>query len=171
MKFTKTHLVSWEEMHRQTKAMAAILNEIDSFSSILCVTRGGLVPAAIIARELNIRIVETVSVVRCKGSDKNPEFLDVPKIVKPAINIGDGEGWLVIEDLVDTGKTVDLLRQLYPKAHFAAVFAKPMGKPLLDTCMVDVSQTTWIYLPWDMDLQFSEPLVELDKPILQIFGS
>ena len=32
------------------------------FEAIVCITRGGLVPAAIVARELDLRLVETVCV-------------------------------------------------------------------------------------------------------------
>jgi len=46
---------------------------------------------------------------------------------------GDGEGWLVIDDLVDTGRTAEILRRTYPKAHFATIYAKPQGRPQVDT--------------------------------------
>ena len=71
--------------------------------------------------------------------------------------IGDGTGILIIDDLVDTGKTLEIVRSLYPKAHFATVYAKPSGRPMVDTFITEVSQDTWIFLPWDMALQYVEP--------------
>ena len=56
---------------------------------------------------------------------------------------------LIVDDLVDTGKTARVVRDLLPKAHFATVYAKPMGRPLVDTFITEVSQDTWIYFPWD----------------------
>ena len=70
----------------------------------------------------------------------------------------DGEGWLIIDDLVDTGETAKELRRMMPKAHFATVYAKPAGRPLVDTFVTEVSQDTWIYFPWDLDLQPSQPI-------------
>ena len=60
--------------------------------------------------------------------------------------MGDGDGVLVIDDLVDSGKTLEVVRALYPKAHFATVYAKPKGEPMVDTFITGVSQDTWIFL-------------------------
>ena len=73
---------------------------------------------------------------------------------------GDGEGWLIIDDLVDTGETGKMLRQLLPKAHFATVYAKPLGRPVVDTFITEVSQDTWIFFPWDLEPRPSRPLVD-----------
>ena len=70
---------------------------------------------------------------------------------------GDGTGILIVDDLVDSGKTLELVRKLYPKAHFATVYAKPHGKPQVDTYVTEVSQDTWIFFPWDMALQYVQP--------------
>jgi xanthine phosphoribosyltransferase len=69
-----------------------------------------------------------------------------------------GAGVLIIDDLVDTGATARVVREILPKAHFATVYAKPLGRPLVDSFVTEVSQDTWIYLPWDMGLQFTPPL-------------
>ena len=65
---------------------------------------------------------------------------------------------MIVDDLVDTGKTARLVRDLLPDAHFATVYAKPMGKPLVDTFITEVSQDTWIHFPWDTGLAFQPPL-------------
>ena len=56
--------------------------------------------------------------------------------------------------LVDTGKTAKVVREIVPRAHLATVYAKPMGRPLVDTFITEVSQDTWIYFPWDTALAF-----------------
>jgi len=71
--------------------------------------------------------------------------------------MGDGTGILIVDDLVDSGKTLELVKGLYPKAHFATVYAKPSGKPMVQTYITEVSQDTWIFFPWDMALQYVEP--------------
>ena len=74
---------------------------------------------------------------------------------------GDGEGWLIVDDLVDTGRTARVVRDLLPKAHFATVYAKPAGRPLVDTFITEVSQDTWIFFPWDIEYRYAEPIAEI----------
>jgi xanthine phosphoribosyltransferase len=150
--------VSWEELHRNAKALAWRLHELGPWKGLIAVTRGGLVPAAIVARELEIRVIETVSVIGYHYDDSKPAQQESAQVVKQPANVGDGEGWLVVDDLVDTGRTAEVLRRMLPKAHFASVYAKPMGKPLIDTFVTEVSQDTWIYFPWDIELQFTQPI-------------
>ncbi len=71
---------------------------------------------------------------------------------------GEGKGVLIVDDLVDTGKTARIVRDILPRAHFATVYAKPMGRPMVDTYITEVSQDTWIYFPWDMGLTFQPPI-------------
>ena len=150
----KNFPVSWEELHRNSKALAWRLLEISPFSGIVAVTRGGLVPAAIVARELEIRLIETA----CLASYQEKSRSEV-KILKPASMAEDGDGWLIIDDLVDTGETGKVLRQMMPKAHFATVYAKPSGRSVVDTYITEVSQDTWIFFPWDLEPKPSVPIM------------
>jgi xanthine phosphoribosyltransferase len=147
--------VSWEQLHRDAKALAWRLSEKGPWTQIVAITRGGLVPAAIVARELELRLVDTICVSSYDHQDQgNIRVLkEVP---------GDGTDTLIVDDLVDTGKTAKLVRDMLPKAHFAAVYAKPAGRPLVDTFITEVSQDTWIHFPWDLGLQFVQPIVAAD---------
>jgi xanthine phosphoribosyltransferase len=58
----RTIAVSWDELHRQTRALARNLSRKAAWAGIVAVARGGLVPAAIAARELGVRRVETLCV-------------------------------------------------------------------------------------------------------------
>jgi xanthine phosphoribosyltransferase len=155
----KAFPVSWDQFHRDTRALVWRLAGVGPFQAIVCVTRGGLVPAAIVARELDIRLIETVCVVSYNHTIQGE--LKVLKGVAAnivAIGGGRGKGVLIVDDLVDTGKTAKVVRELLPDAHFATVYAKPMGRPMVDTFITEVSQDTWIYLPWDMGLAFTPPI-------------
>jgi xanthine phosphoribosyltransferase len=144
--------VSWDEFHRDAKLLAARLAGKGSWHGIVAISRGGLVPATIIARALNIRIVETVSVVAYDQLSKGEEeVLGEPYVTKLPDFAGDGEGFLIIDDLVDSGSTAKVVRALLPKAHFACVYAKPAGRCLADDVLTEVSQDTWIILPWERD--------------------
>ena len=127
----------------------------------MAVTRGGLVPAAIVARELNIRLIETVCIASYSHQSQG-ELKVLKSVAADIVKLGDGDGKgvLIVDDLVDTGKTARVVRELLPKAHFATVFAKPMGRPLVDTFITEVSQDTWIFFPWDTGLAFRPPIRE-----------
>lgn len=158
-KWQKSFPVSWEQFHRDARALAWRLNAAGPFHLVVAVTRGGLVPAAIVARELGIRVIETVSVASY-DYDKQGEISVLKPIAADIVARDGGKGVLIVDDLVDTGATAKVVREILPKAHFATVYAKPSGRPLVDTFVTEVSQDTWIYLPWDMDLQFAAPIRE-----------
>ena len=151
----KYYTVSWDQLHRDSKALAWRLLEKGPWTGIVAITRGGLIPAAIIARELDCRLIESVSIVTY-DEEKRGE----PRVAKPPIAAGDGTGWLIVDDLVDTGTTARVIRALLPKAHFATVYAKPAGKPTVDTFITEVSQDTWILFPWDTEPQFIAPIAK-----------
>lgn len=150
--------VSWDQIHRDSRALAWRLDgqgpDNGNWRAVVAITRGGMAPAMIVARELDIRTVDTISVKSYDHqSQSEAHVLKHPD----ATMMGDGKGVLVVDDLVDSGKTLELVRKLYPKAHFATVYAKPSGEPMVDTFVTGVSQDTWIFFPWDMALQYVEP--------------
>ncbi len=157
-RYEKGFPVSWDQFHRDSRALAWRLNGVGPFRAVVAVTRGGLVPAAIVARELGVRVIETVCVASYDYGKQGG--LEVLKPVSGDVTKDQGLGVLIVDDLVDTGKTARAVRDMLPKAHFATVYAKPAGVPLVDTFVTEVSQDTWIYLPWDMTLQFVPPIRE-----------
>ena len=112
------------------------------------------------ARELDIRLIETVCVASYHDYKTQAELRVMKTVSEKLIELagGDGAGILIVDDLVDTGKTARVVREMMPKAHFATVYAKPMGRPLVDTFVTEVSQDTWIYFPWDMGYSFQPPI-------------
>ena len=155
----KVFPVSWDQFHRDARALTWRLHEAGPFEAIVCITRGGLVPAAIVARELNVRIIETVCIASYHDY-KNQGDIKVMKGVGAEVMAmrEKGQRVLIVDDLVDTGKTARLVREMLPKAHFATVYAKPMGRPQVDTFITEVSQDTWIFFPWDTGLAFQPPI-------------
>jgi xanthine phosphoribosyltransferase len=152
----KAFPVSWDQFHRDARALAWRLNGAGPFEAIVTVTRGGLVPAAIVARELDLHLIETICISSYNHIQQGG--LKVLKGVAPELVQKRGQGILIVDDLVDTGKTARVVRDLLPDAHFATVYAKPMGRPLVDTFITEVSQDTWIFFPWDTGLAFQPPI-------------
>ncbi|MHC5307295.1 xanthine phosphoribosyltransferase [Bartonella sp. LJL80] len=156
----KAFPVSWDQFHRDARALAwRIAGQRKEWRAMVAITRGGLVPAAIICRELGIRMIETVCIASYHDY-LNQSEMQVLKGISEELKENGGEGVLVVDDLTDTGKTAKIVRDMIPNAHFATVYAKPQGRTLVDTFVTEVSQDTWIYFPWDMGYTFQKPIAE-----------
>jgi xanthine phosphoribosyltransferase len=153
-------IISWVEMHRDARYLAEILHQKGPWKGIIAITRGGLVPAALVARELDIRLVDTVCVTSydAGAAGAAATVQGEVKVLKSAA--GDGEGFLLIDDLVDTGRTARVVRELLPKAYFATLYAKPAGRPIIDVCIKEFKQNKWIHFPWDIEYRFATPIKE-----------
>ena len=145
--------ISWEQFHSDARALAEKLIDRKDLKKIVCVTRGGLFPAAVLARELEIRWIDTICVVGYDEEDRGSEasLLKVPET--------DGEGVLVVGDLVDSGRTGRIIRKRMPKAYFVTMYAKPKGQEVVDDFVLPVDQDTWILFPWEAEMSPASPLV------------
>ncbi|MFV0431762.1 MAG: xanthine phosphoribosyltransferase [Alphaproteobacteria bacterium] len=148
--------INWLEVHRDTKLLVRKLIDKGPFKGLIAVTRGGLVPAAIVAREMGIRQVDTIcaSSYDHMNQGERVEFLKLPDEAMKE----EGEGWLVVDDLVDSGKTAHEIRKLMPKVHIATVYGKPKGLNACDTFVREFTQDTWIHFPWDLDIKYVKPV-------------
>lgn len=158
----KAFPVSWDQFHRDARALAWRLAGSGPFEAMVAITRGGLVPAAIIARELNLRVIETVCIASYHDYKTHGGLQLIKPIADDLLTKTASSKILVVDDLVDTGSTVKLVREMLPQAHYATVYAKPQGRPVVDTFITEVSQDTWIYFPWDMGLAFQPPIAKGD---------
>lgn len=157
----KKFIVSWDQFHRDSKALASRLHEKKkTWKGIIAITRGGMIPAGIIARELDIKLVDTFGI--SSYADKKQRKAAVIKDFNVEL-VGNGKDWLVIDELVDTGNTARIIRDRLPQAHIAAIYAKPAAEPMVNTYVTQVSQDTWIYFPWDVDIQPTDPIVQERK--------
>lgn len=155
--------VTWDQLHRDGRLLAERLMRLATergapWAGIVAVTRGGLIPAAIVAREIGCRLIESVSIAAYDEED-----IGEPQVLKAPLAAGEGENFLIIDDLVDTGTTARLVRRMLPAAHFACLYAKPAGAGIADTYVLDVAQDTWILFPWDTAPQFIAPLIKQNQ--------
>lgn len=151
------HIVTWAEVHRDTRILVRRLMGKGPWQGIVALTRGGLMPAAIVAREMSIHVVDTLCIT--SYDEQVQGKLNILKRPDAAMEDG-GKGWVLIDDLVDTGTTMRAARDILPNAHFATVYAKPKGVDLVDTYVHDIDQDLWIFFPWDMEPQYARPLSE-----------
>jgi xanthine phosphoribosyltransferase len=152
-------VISWPELHRDARYLAEVLHGIGTWQGIIAITRGGLVPAALIARELEIRLIDTICVTSYDAGAASGGAQQQQSPVRLLKGVaGDGAGFLLIDDLVDTGRTAQMVRRMLPKAHFATLYAKPAGRPVVDTCVKEFKQNKWIFFPWDIEYRFAKPI-------------
>ena len=151
-------IVSWVELHRDARYLSEILHGKGPWKGIIAVTRGGLVPAALVARELDIRLVDTICVTSYDSGEAGAAAQQQGQVKVLKGVAGDGAGYLLIDDLVDTGRTAQAVRKLLPKAYFATLYAKPAGRPIVDTCVKEFKQNKWIHFPWDIEYSFAKPI-------------
>lgn len=141
--------VSWEEIQTLSYALAARLKgtgplEDGAWAGLIAITRGGLVPTAFLAQALDIRRIDTLCIA--SYDERAQGETDILKCPETA---GDGAGWVVVDDLADSGETLRTVRRLLPGATFACLYAKPEGERDTDLFVKAVPQETWVVFPWE----------------------
>ena len=151
---SEKYVVTWDMFQMHARKLSERLLPASQWKGIIAVSRGGLFPAAVLARELGLRHIETVCIASYHDHNNQGEL----QVLHAAQVPNGGEGFIVVDDLVDTGNTARAIRQMYPNAKFVTVFAKPAGAELVDDYVIDIPQNTWLEQPWDLGLTFVPPL-------------
>ena len=145
---TTKYYISWEEFHQDTLLLSTKISATNKeFKGIIVVTRGGLVPAAIISQQLNLRVIEAFSVSSYNGAEQG----ELRPLTIPHLAMQDnGEGWLMIDELEDSGKTIEFARNLLPHAVIVTVYRKPVGAvQLSDMNVKEFGANEWLIFPWE----------------------
>jgi xanthine phosphoribosyltransferase len=143
MQLTKRDYLSWTDVQQDTYALALQLQNQRQWKKVIAVTRGGLIPTAILVQYLNVQQIDTVCIATYTPDGEQ----SYPRILKGIQD--DSAEVLVVDDLVDTGKTFKVLRQFLPNATYAAVYYKPKGKSLVDYAVKLIPQDVWVVFPWE----------------------
>ena len=142
---TNKIFLNWEELHADLRILAQEISQKGSFSKIVAVSRGGLVPAGVLAYLLDIRHVITINVSSYdKDKQQRLEMLENPEKIEQI-----DEKTLIVDDLVDSGQTFAFLKEFFPKATYACVYAKRRGKTLADFYAKELPDQ-WVVFPWDI---------------------
>ncbi len=151
---SEKYLVTWDMFQMHARRLSERLLPASQWKGIIAVSRDGLFPASVLSRELGLRHIETVCIASYHDHNNQGEL----QVLHAAQVPNGGEGFIVVDDLVDTGNTAHAICQMYPNAKFVTVFAKPAGAELVDDYVIDIPQNTWIEQPWDLGLTFVPPL-------------
>lgn len=146
--------ITWNAFHEDAKLLASKI-DVSKYNKIYAISRGGLAPACILSYELNIRDVDSIEVV---GYDAQTQQKEI-RLLKDICD--DGEGAIVVDDLVDSGRTIEFLRKKMPKALFVTVYAKPKRKELVDFYAIDLPVDEWVMFPWENDVHPDERFIKV----------
>lgn len=144
MSYSTVLPVTWDDIDHDSATLATLAVVRRPWDGILAIARGGLIPATLVAHRLAVRKIDVISIVTYDHQSRGaPDVLQMPRID------GDGTGWLVVDDLVDTGVTMRMVRMIYPRITVAVLYTKPLGHALADAFVRSVPQDTWIRFPWE----------------------
>lgn len=129
------------------------------FDTILCITRGGLVPSGILAYALGIKNIVNISVSSYNENDEQGE-LKISKLSKKDFEkLRNAESVLVVDDICDTGDTLVAVYDYLKEQEFSkgidldyfytfTVVTKQLGYS--DYYLYDMSgDDSWVVFPWD----------------------
>ncbi len=142
--------LSWEQVEAMVAELAARSHE--HYDVLLAVTRGGLVPAGLLAYHLDIRNILVAAVQFYSGvarRTEQPTFLQFP--ADPFLH---GQRVLIVDDIWDSGKTISAVKERVHAAGGIPITAVLHYKPaasLFDDCPDYYVETTsaWIVYPWE----------------------
>ena len=117
--------------------------------AVIGVVRGGVFPARRVAEALGLDYRE-IRISYYLGTDRQGE----PQVIEGLADERQGEGLLVVDDVVDSGGTAVCVHRMLPKCDLAAVYTKPAGVQLLAASGAAAfygrrMDDKWIVFPWD----------------------
>lgn len=137
--------INWNDFHQDVKDLCAKIRQSGEYDKIVAISRGGLVPAGIIAYELDIRNSAVINIATYVGA----EHLKLDEVDRPEAVGKVDEKTLIIDDLADSGQTFRVMRRQFPKGRYVTVYAKEKGKNEVDLYAREVPDE-WIVFPWDI---------------------
>jgi xanthine phosphoribosyltransferase len=140
--------VDWQTFHRDCLRLAELIKAGgENYRRLICISRGGLVVGAVLGHILNFRNISTVGMLLYDdtASRSDVEIITSPDLPSP------GSSLLVVDDLVDSGRTLAYLSEAWGKRyrlHFAVLYDKG-GGAIRPTFRVEDQPEVWIHFPWE----------------------
>jgi xanthine phosphoribosyltransferase len=138
---TTHRYLSWQDIQRLSQQLVERLRPLGPWAGLVAVTRGGLIPAGLVAHGLAIKTIDTVCISSYAGTVQGGLAVLKPPSLSGRV--------LVIDELSDTGATARLIRDMLPDACIATLFVKPAGRAAVDVYCEESPQEMWLWFPWE----------------------
>ncbi len=152
--------VSWDDYHHAIERMAAKVQASEyRFDQIIALARGGLRVGDTLSRIFNQPLAVLATQSYFANADKTEESQGELTIGQHMAKVNErlGETILLVDDLVDSGKTmqvvVEHLRQRYPgikKVKTAVIWKKGCSVFTPDYWADDLPDNPWIHQPFEV---------------------
>lgn len=152
-KIDKVYL-SWNDVNKLITGMMPRMQAFD-YDLVIAITRGGIIPGAIISERLRIQQVLVASVDFYEDEEHD---LDWPVFMQfPADSFLRGREVLIVDDIWDRGKqmvsVMERVEQAGGQARAAVLHYKPHRSRFPDKTptFYAVETTDWIIYPWEVE--------------------
>jgi xanthine phosphoribosyltransferase len=121
-----------------------------SFSGIAVVLNGGFIPAYWLRKLLGIAGVDLpLALIDVRSYHDYMQQGAIEAVMLP--DLGDGQGWIIIDEVCDTGNTFAFLQSHYPRAVYASLTVKEKGRGVVDHFGLSFAQDQWLVFPWEVE--------------------
>lgn len=138
--------LSWRDIETLCDTLALALQsrlgDVAEDAVIVAVSRGGLIPGALIAHRMGIRRVVSLGLMSYGDGPQARQGALQPYGVRPI------RADLVIDDIADSGRTAEAVRALYPDAPVGVLVDKTEGRADVIAAMARPAGQ-WVEFPWE----------------------
>jgi len=144
-------VASWEDIHVGSLKLASMSLQDGYMPDVIVgVLRGGYIVARIVADALGINDIGVVEVKFYKGIGEQAER---PVITQPLTTEIRGRKVLIVDDVVDSGRTLEVVSEQVrlrgaAEVRTAALYYKPRSIIKPDYLVVETEK--WILFPWEL---------------------
>lgn len=145
----KHHDITWETISSLACTLALQLEEKADFDTIVCVGRGGMVPARLLSERLDIKDIQFCKCHSYIGVRKQAEMH-----IEDTLQNVEGKNVLVVDDCLTSGKTINAVCKLLENKNATSVYVAVLYKnihteyPVQFAAQYDADRE-WLVFPWE----------------------
>lgn len=147
--------IGWTELLELISSGAQEIKRVhEDIDTIVALSRGGLIPARLIAQKLNVKKVFSFGINFYNRDDK---LKKVPTIYQPLPENFWSSNILVVDDIIDSGSSIKHVVNYINKRYYSdnvplvySVFFRPNEQKVVPNFYSELLiQPAWIVMPWE----------------------
>ena len=145
--------IDWEQVQKACNNIAR-QSKIYEPDCIVAISRGGLIPARLVAETLNISHIYSIGLTSYKEDNKQGE---IAIYQSPLLEINKNKHKLaiIIDEIADTGNTFNYISRQWTKTCentsciFASMYVKEHCKLVPSIYHKKIASSDWLIFPWE----------------------